>query len=580
MRLWESGPNSVLVSPGYAPIEQYNRHGRLGPWTDVYAAAATLYRMLTGKSPLPADSRIPDDKLERPEELVPDLSSELSWIVKEGLAILQENRIPDAGEFTGLLLPFLKPLAPVPGPPPADPEQPSPPPETPATPPIAEDSDSEPLAKDSSSGVREPESAPAPYPPPNRPVQPSVAWVHPSSMRLREWELGQPSAGYIPSRLTRLKGAMGSLIESTVGPPLLGILAILLFLLSVWLMQPVAMPDEAMVSLGEEIVIPVLSNDRTYFGVDLHLNSVGLPSGGKARLGPNDSVIYTPAPGFSGPDRFTYTMTNDWLSDSTEVRVMVRPPGAGEVRRNGLDGLEYAWIPPGRFQMGCMPEVDGPCRQDDGPAGRVVLARGFWLSTTEVTIEAFKRFKEPKAGTPASLAPDFNPRVVLARIPGKKPPAPRPSDITDQEQPRGNVTWGEAYKFCQWSGGRLPTEAEWEYAARGGKSQKYPWGNENPVHLETAPNGAAFDSMRQAKVGSFRANAFQLFDMAGNVYEWCAGPIGALPFSVTKGGSWRTSDWTLRPAHRSFTPRDSRRDDLGFRCARDTPPLDLPRSAA
>jgi sulfatase modifying factor 1 len=162
------------------------------------------------------------------------------------------------------------------------------------------------------------------------------------------------------------------------------------------------------------------------------------------------------------------------------------------------------------------------------------------------------------------------------------------SDVDDRpDHPVVHVSWIDARAFCRWAGGRLPSEAEWEYAARGGLEQcRYPWGNElTPggkhrmnVFQGRFPteNTGADGFVGTAPVHAFRPNGHGLYNATGNVWEWTADRFGpSRPAQrVTRGGSYLCHDsycWRYRCAARSASTPDSSAGNIGFRMAADRP---------
>ncbi len=228
-------------------------------------------------------------------------------------------------------------------------------------------------------------------------------------------------------------------------------------------------------------------------------------------------------------------------------------PSPGEIRENPKDGLKYVWIPPGTFQMGCSPG-DSECYPHEKPAHQVTITRGFWLGQSEVTVAAYRRFVGA-VGKEMPSAPWFN------------------SGWSDQEMPIVNVSWEDANAYCQWAGGRLPMEAEWEYAGRaGGTEARY-----GPLdEVAWYPTGRAHE------VAQKRANAFGLYDMLGNVWEWVSDwydqnyyqnspssdPSGPTTGQerVLRGGSWLDVPRLVRVSYRFRYFPGGREINFGFRC--------------
>jgi len=150
------------------------------------------------------------------------------------------------------------------------------------------------------------------------------------------------------------------------------------------------------------------------------------------------------------------------------------------------------------------------------------------------------------------------------------------------DHPVVQVSARDAAAFCEHYGLRLPREAEWEYAARGGDGRRYPWGNEPPRQggVQRANYGsdiccapdAADGYARTAPVGQYPAGAspFGLLDMAGNVWEWTADEFPGRPGMISiRGGGWGNNAFGLRATYRHWNPPDIGLDMVGFRCAGD-----------
>jgi formylglycine-generating enzyme required for sulfatase activity len=222
-------------------------------------------------------------------------------------------------------------------------------------------------------------------------------------------------------------------------------------------------------------------------------------------------------------------------------------------------GRPAAWveIPAGTFQMGCSAD-DVRCDGDEYPSHAVTISQPFEMLTTEPTSGMLLA-----AAQAVPQQPDWN---------------------TTPDQPVVIVSCSEAAAFCEALGGRLPTEAEWEYAARGGlEGGTFPWGSEPPAYDEGDPTGAAFEGGVARPVATFGANGYGLYDMAGNVWEWIAdvysgypgeavtdptGPATGLVRGV-RGGSYGDDQSYLRVANRNPVDPDGEHFNVGIRCARD-----------
>jgi len=268
-------------------------------------------------------------------------------------------------------------------------------------------------------------------------------------------------------------------------------------------------------------------------------------------------------------------------------------PVAGATRAWEKDGAVMVYVPAGEFTMGSSDaDIDAilaecsDCKRasfDDEYPQHTVYLSAFWIDQTEVTNAQYRKCVE--AGT--CRAP-----TTTTCYRGK----PTYSETSKADHPVVCVSWYDAKTYCEWARKRLPTEAEWEKAARGTDGRRYPWGNEfdcqrgnfddeTEINSYTVPGGEGCDGyVTTAPVGSFRdgASPYGILDMAGNVWEWCQDwydedyyarssqrdPQGANSgkHRVIRGGSWYNIEWFVRAAHRHGSDPDYRYSSLGFRC--------------
>lgn len=230
---------------------------------------------------------------------------------------------------------------------------------------------------------------------------------------------------------------------------------------------------------------------------------------------------------------------------------------------------ELVLVPAGQFLRGCNAAVEdctGVLQADELPSGQVTLS-AFRIDKTEVTQDAYQQCMA--AGECSPPAGNFDPSLYGV-------------------YPVVRVTWAQALDYCNWKGGRLPTEAEWEKAARGTDGRAYPWGNSAPTctfaYYADCPGGTT----TAAPVGSRPAGAspYGVLDMAGNVSEWVAdwyngsyyatgpttdpsGPDTGTNKTI-RGGSWNAEITNLRSADRfAIPPTGDSAPNHGFRCAYD-----------
>ncbi len=250
-----------------------------------------------------------------------------------------------------------------------------------------------------------------------------------------------------------------------------------------------------------------------------------------------------------------------------------------------VTGLDFVWVPGGCYLMGS-PKSEKARSEDEGPVHEVCVD-GFWMSKTVVTNGQFRQFHK-----------EHDSKDYMGH------------SLNGDSQPAVFVSWRDANNFSQWltgqNGGqyifRLPTEAEWEYAVRAGSDKSRYWGDDTSraciyenVADYTAEKQLGLKSVHEcddgyaatAPVGSFQPNAFGLYDMLGNVLQWCADVYGVDSYvrhdrnnpqitdesmgqsRVIRGGCWHGSADSTRCAARHSGLPDGMNDEIGFRIVRE-----------
>ncbi|MFM8320313.1 MAG: SUMF1/EgtB/PvdO family nonheme iron enzyme, partial [Chloroflexota bacterium] len=231
------------------------------------------------------------------------------------------------------------------------------------------------------------------------------------------------------------------------------------------------------------------------------------------------------------------------------------------------DGMLQVYIPAGEFQMGSDP-ADRQAGDEEKPAHAVYL-RAYWIDRTEVTNAMYARCEaagdcQPPAQRASKTRPDYYGAAGF------------------ENYPVIYVAWEDARAYCAWADRRLPSEAEWEKAARGEDARPYPWGDRLPSAALANFNSQVGDTL---PAGSYPAGAspYGVLDLAGNVAEWVAdwytesyyslapytNPPGPRQgeFRVLRGGSWFSQARAMRAAFRLWNYPALQADTVGFRCA-------------
>ena len=234
-------------------------------------------------------------------------------------------------------------------------------------------------------------------------------------------------------------------------------------------------------------------------------------------------------------------------------------PALGDTWLRPADGMQMVYVPAGTFRMGSGTD-DPKALNEERPQHQVTLD-GYWIDQTEVTNAQFLQFLNDQGNRSLEGAP----MIVLDH--GYTQISQEGDRFVSKEvaldRPVVMVTWHGAAGYCAWAGGRLPAEAEWEYAARGPEGNRYPWGDDPPT-CDLANHGTCVGVPQQVGGRPSGASWCGALDMAGNVWEWVNdwfGPYAHQPLEnpigpasgdipVLRGGGWHSPPWELRAAYR------------------------------
>lgn len=508
---------SVVLTEGYAPLEQYQRNGSLGAWTDVFGVGATLYRMLVGRSPPIAIDRLQTDALETGNyEGIPEL---LKPIMRRALALRVEDRYQTAAEFSAALSAAVGSLPQLPSSIATEVRKLSM--EAPAP---AGSIGNEELLRDTT--VRAPTIRIAPR---------------------------AEAAGPAPTAIPAAAPAAASRTAPVASAPLF------------------SLPPQPLVSTEPEppkapkAAAPVAVADKPHKASKAR----GLPAWLLPALAVLAMILALWYYGRSPEIPAARPADTAEASNSAAV---------SEIRRrfvlNGLPTLPSNAVPP-------MRDIPAGAYARSGAAALRMAA--FRMAETEVTVGSFQLF--------ISRSQYENPDWASGSCEGALVPAANwenPGYSQTADHPVVCVSQTDASAYTDWLAQetnrhfRLPTEAEWEYAAAAGAATEYWWGNQiDSEHAACADCGRSGESpTKPMLVASLGQNAFGLYGTAGNVREWTCSPKApplaqacALESSpaerIQRGGSWHDPSIALATTFRTSAPRNERNIWTGFRIVED-----------
>ena len=363
-----------------------------------------------------------------------------------------------------------------------------------------------------------------------------------------------------------------------------------------------------------EIQLVLIPDDAKKVAINLKkyasLSAIGRPRGAKVKInGPNNLEIFQRLP-FSqkdlAPGNYKIEVMQDGYSKFSKSFELA--PGTGESLNisleKGFDYEEMVFVPAGKFLMGCNTDIDKKCLSNEKPIQKVYLD-SFFIDKYETTVEQYSKCVKAKYCSTfdvdktykLDLKPDggFGKETCNWGVKGY------------EKHPMNCVNWRQASLYCTWKGKRLPTEAEWEKAARGSDGRMYPWGNLDVLKMYQRGRKAANVSdmkahetyshwlyvigyndgfVKTAPIGTYidGVSPYGVHDMLGNVFEWTSSwydekyfskmplknpqGLSSGKYKVSKGGSWGSKPSLNTTSYRLWNEPEYRNHGLGFRCAK------------
>ena len=476
---------TALVTPGYTPFEQYQTKGPLGPWTDIYAVGAVLYRAISGEKPVEAPARINVVKLNNETDPLPSIikigrknySKHLLQGIEWALQISEKDRPQNVKEWAEAMLPKSYHLL--------------------------------------NLGTHTPVKKHF-----NR-------WILTGVIIATILNVGY--FFYAQHIMAQLQAQHSQKIQR--------------------IQDETAAETARLTHLKLEQTALVQAIEKSQSQLEDISKNKGIE---EERLNELKQQIATQ------------------MLRLSQLQTAIQEAGAkipGNIIRDSLQdgrlGPEMVVIPAGRFQMG---DIQNKGYKDEQPVHWFSLNH-FAMGRYEITFEEYDRFAEATGWE-----------------------KPNDEGWGRSLRPVINISWQDATAYATWLSEqtgqqyRLPTETEWEYAARAETNSQYWWGNEIGSNQSVCDGcNSQWDNKQTAPVGSFTANAFGLYDTAGNVWEWtcseyesqytgkeqqCISHENSQNYRTIRGGSWYDKPWNVRSANRNWMKADVRFYGFGFRLVR------------